>query len=246
MKHPGINRAIPGAIIGLIIGELIVMGLRALQGLPVWDPGVALVLAPFTMMAGWLWGVGAFNPKLSEHGEHHAEETAIVAVDDDGNEIVVHEGDAHHHEDEPTPASLFFTEFWKSVSLPLVLLAIVFLFAQIPGGFYLEVVDAPNASPNNFGTSVTLNNLPFFGTVETTQMVIFLIFVGWLGVSLLLFASIIGFLVYKGHEQVMVANAIEPGPTHTTPPAPVRALGRGAKNTARSIRKNLPKVLGNK
>lgn len=241
MKHPGINRAIPGAIIGLIIGELIVMGLRVLQGLPAWDPGVALVLAPFTMMAGWLWGVGAFNPKLSEHGEHHAEE-ALVTVDDEGNEIIVHED---HHEEDPETASLFFTEFWKAMSLPIVLLVLVFLFAQIPGGFYLAVVDDANASPTAFSSSVMLT-LPFFGEVETTQMVIFLVFVGFLGFSLLAFAGGIGFLIYKGHEQVLVANAIEPGPTQTTPPAPVRAIGRGAKNTARSIRKNLPKVLGNK
>ncbi|MGB7342370.1 MAG: hypothetical protein WBC91_25965 [Phototrophicaceae bacterium] len=243
MKHPGINRAIPGAVLGLIIGELIVMGIRVLQGLPAWDPGVALVLAPFTMMAGWLWGVGAFNPKLSEHGEHHAEETtAIVKVDDDGNEIVVY--DAHDHEEDDT-SEIFFTEFWKSISLPVVLLAVVFLFSLIPNGFYLKVVDDANASPSAFANGVMLD-LPFLGTVETTQMVLFIVFIGFIGISLMIFAGGIGFLFYKGHEQVRIANEIEPTPRNTTPPAPVRAIGRGAKNTARSIRKNLPKVLGNK
>ncbi len=243
MKHPGINRAIPGAIIGLIIGELIIMGIRAFQGLPVWDPGVALVLAPFTMMGGWLWGVGAFNPKLSEHGEHHAEETAIVKVDDEGNEIVVHEASDHHEEEETS--ELFFTEFWKALSLPLVIVAIIFLFALLPDGFYLPVVDAPNASTTNFGTAVNLN-LPFFGEFQTTQMLVFLTFVGFLGFSLLVFAGGLGFLFYKGHEQVLVANEIESNSSEAIPPAPVRAIGRGAKNAARSARKNLPKVLGNK
>ena len=245
MKHPGINRAIPGAIVGLIIGELIVMGIRAFQGLPVWEPGVALVLAPFTMMAGWLWGVGAFNPKLSEHGEHHAEETAIATVDDEGNEIVAYAAGDHHHEEEEEPSELFFTEFWKSLSLPMVILVIIFLFALIPGGFYLPVVDADNASVTAFATTVTLN-LPFVGEFQTTQMLLFLAFVGFLGLSLLVFAGLLGFFFYKGHEQVLVAHEIEPTPQHTTPPAPVRALGRGAKNVARSTRKNLPKVLGNK
>ncbi|MEO1288785.1 MAG: hypothetical protein AAFV93_13535 [Chloroflexota bacterium] len=244
MKHPGINRAIPGAILGLIIGELIVMGLRMLQGLPAWDPGVALVLAPFTMMAGWLWGIGAFNPKLSEHGEHHAEETAIVQVDEDGNEIIVHEAHDHHDEEE-APTEVFFTEFWKSVSLPVVLLAVIFLFAQIPNGFYLQVVDDANASPNAFANAIMLD-LPFLGTVETTQMVLFIAMVGWIGISLMLFAGVLGFLFYKGHEQVRVANEIEPGPKQTTPPAPVRALGRASKNAAKGLRKNLPKVLGNR
>ncbi|MGJ3239248.1 MAG: hypothetical protein ACFE0Q_11125 [Anaerolineae bacterium] len=244
MKHPGINRAIPGALLGLIIGELLVMGLRILQGLPAWDPGVALVLAPFTMMAGWLWGVGAFNPKLSEHGDHGAEATAITTVDEAGNEIVVYQEADDHAHDEEMPASLFFTEFWKAMSLPVVLLAVIFLFALIPNGFYLQVVDDANASPTAFANSIMLE-LPFFGTVETTQMVLFLVVVGWIGISLLLFAGLLGFLFYKGHEQVRIVNEIEPGPKQTTPPAPVRAIGRSAKNTARSIRKNLPKVLGN-
>lgn len=243
MKHPGINRAIPGAVLGLIIGELIVMGIRMLQGLPAWDPGVALVLAPFTMMAGWLWGIGAFNPKLSEHGDHGEETTAIVQIDDDGNEIVVHDAHAHHEEEDTS--EVFFTEFWKAMSLPIVLLAIVFLFSLIPDGFYLQVVDDANASPSAFASGIMVD-LPFIGTVETTQMVLFITFIGFMGISLMIFAGGLGFLFYKGHEQVRVANEIEPTPQYTTPPAPVRALGRGAKNTARSIRKNLPKVLGNK
>lgn len=243
MKHPGINRAIPSAIIGLIIGEVIVMGMRSYQGLPLWDPGVAIVLGAFTMMAGWLWGVGAFNPKLSEHGEHPAEETAIVTVDDDGNEIVVHE--AHDHHEEAEPRDLFFTEFYKAMSLPMIILVIVFLFALLPDGFYLPVVDAANASPTAFSTDVTLN-LPFWGEVVTTQMIVFLSFVGILGLSMLIFAGGLGFLFYKGHEQVLIANKTESGSSEAIPPAPVRAIGRGAKNIARSTRKNLPKVLGNK
>lgn len=245
MKHPGVNRAIPGAILGFIIGELLVFGLRSLQGLPPWDPGVAIVLAPFTLMAGWMWGVGAFNPKLSEHGEHHAEETAIVKVDDDGNEIVVHEAEEHHAEDEAQPVEVFFAEIWRAISLPLVVVLLVFGFANIPGGFYLAVVDEPSASPSAFDSSIVLN-IPFVGMVETTQMVLFLAFVGWLALSMLIFAGALALFFYKGHEQIVVASQIEPGPRQTTPPAPVRALGRGAKNTARSLRKNLPKVLGNK
>lgn len=243
MKHPGINRAIPGAILGFVIGELLVLGLRWLQGLPPWDPGVAIVLAPFVLTVGWLWGVGAFNPKLSEHGEHHEESTAIVTVDDDGNEIVVHEAIEHHEEEEPS--EVFFTEVWRALSLPLILLLVILGFALIPNGFYLAVVDAPNASPNAFANSIMLN-IPFVGTVETTQMVLFLAFVGFIAISLIAFAGGLGFLFYKGHEQVAIAHQIEPTPSNTTPPAPVRALGRGAKNTARSMRKNLPKVLGNK
>ena len=113
MRHPGINRAIPGAIIGFVLGEAIVMGIRTAQGLPAWDSGVALVLAPFTLMAGWMWGIGALNPKLSEHGEHHADETAIVPAEDGA---VVPAQAAAHHDEEESPSSIFFTEIWKGAS----------------------------------------------------------------------------------------------------------------------------------
>lgn len=249
MKHPGINRAIPGAILGFVIGELIVIGLRTLQGLPPWDPGVALILAPFTLMAGWMWGIGAFNPKLSEHGDHghddHAHETTALATVEEGETaIVAHEADAHHEEEEQSLSSMFFLEIWRATSLPLILLAIIFGFANIPGGFYLRVADEAAAEPTAFDNAVSFT-MPFFGTIETTQLALFLAFVGWTIVSLLLVASVLAFLVYKGHEQVQVAQAIEPGPKQTTPPGFVRAIGRGAKKAARSMREDLPKALGN-
>lgn len=249
MNHPGINRAIPGAILGFLIGEGLVLAIRSLQGLPAWDPNVALILAPFTLMAGWLWGIGAFNPKLSEHGDHgdeHGSQTALIPVDEAGNALVVADDQHHPHTDESaSPTATFFNEIWKVASLPLVLLLIFFGFANIPGGFYLKQVDDATASPAAFAHSVIVD-LPFVGTVETTQMLLFLAFVGWLLVSLLLVAGILGFLFYKGNEQIAIANEIDPGPRQTTPPAAVRALGRGAKNAARNTRKSLPKVFGNK
>jgi hypothetical protein len=238
MNHPGINRAIPGAILGFVLGEAIVMGIRYAQGLEPWNAGVALVLAPFTLMAGWMWGIGAFNPKLSEHGEHHAEESAIVAAENGA-------ASEAHHAEEPSPASIFFTEIWKAFSLPLILVLLFFGFANIPGGFLIRTVNDPLADPAAFAPSVTLE-LPFIGVIQTTEMVIFLVFVGWLFLSLLVFAGAVGFLMYKGHEQVLVANQTTPGPEQTTPPGPVRAAGRAAKGAAAGLRKNLPKLLGGK
>jgi hypothetical protein len=242
MNHPGINRAIPGAILGFVVGEALVMGIRLAQGLEPWNAGVALVLAPFTLMAGWMWGIGAFNPKLSQHGEHPVEETAIVPAD---GSAVIPSAPAAHHAEEPSASSIFFNEIWKAISLPLVLVLLVFAFANIPGGFLIRTVGDPLADPAQFAPSVTLE-LPLIGTVQTTEMVIFLIFVGWLFLSLLIFAGVIGFLFYKGHEQVAIANQTIPGPEQTTPPAPVRSVGRAAKGAAEGLRKNLPKLLGGK
>ena len=85
MDKPGLGRAIPALIVGFIASLAIVYALRAWQDMdPVWMSAdssegaqVGLVLAAFVSMATFMWGVGAFDPKMSEHGEHveeHEEE----------------------------------------------------------------------------------------------------------------------------------------------------------------------------
>ena len=85
MDKPGLGRAIPALIVGFIASLAIVYALRTWQDMdPVWMSAdssegaqVGLVLAAFVSMATFMWGVGAFDPKMSEHGEHvddHEEE----------------------------------------------------------------------------------------------------------------------------------------------------------------------------
>lgn len=78
MDKPGLARAIPALIIGFIASLAVVYALRSLQNMePVWmnaetseGAQVGLVLAAFVCMGAFMWGVGAFDPKMSEHGEH--------------------------------------------------------------------------------------------------------------------------------------------------------------------------------
>jgi len=62
--------------------------------------------------------------------------------------------------------------------------------------------------------------------------------------SLVVFAGIIAFLFYGAHQQVAEVAEIEREEDEQLPPAPLRRVGRGAKGVARSMRKGLPKVLG--
>ena len=81
MDKPGLGRAIPALIVGFIASLAIVYALRTWQDMdPVWMSAdssegaqVGLVLAAFVSMATFMWGVGAFDPKMSEHGEHAEE-----------------------------------------------------------------------------------------------------------------------------------------------------------------------------
>lgn len=85
MDKPGLSRAIPALILGFIASLAFVYALRVLQNMePVWmnadsseGAQVGMVLAAFVSMATFMWGVGAFDPKMSEHGDHadeHEEE----------------------------------------------------------------------------------------------------------------------------------------------------------------------------
>lgn len=85
MDKPGLSRAIPALIAGFIASLAFVYAVRVLQNMdPVWmnadsseGAQVGMVLAAFVSMATFMWGVGAFDPKMSEHGDHadeHEEE----------------------------------------------------------------------------------------------------------------------------------------------------------------------------
>ena len=81
MDKPGLSRAIPALIIGFIASLAFVYAVRVLQNMdPVWmnadsseGAQVGMVLAAFVSMATFMWGVGAFDPKMSEHGDHAEE-----------------------------------------------------------------------------------------------------------------------------------------------------------------------------
>ncbi len=78
MDKPGLSRAIPALIVGFVGSLAFVYAVRVLQNMePVWmnaesseGAQVGMVLAAFVCMGTFMWGVGAFDPKMSEHGDH--------------------------------------------------------------------------------------------------------------------------------------------------------------------------------
>lgn len=89
MDKPGLQRAIPYMLLAFIGSLLFVYVIRSAQQMdPVWvnadtseGAQVGLVLAAFASMGAFMWGVGAFDPKMSEHGGH----------DDDHEEVAPEE-----------------------------------------------------------------------------------------------------------------------------------------------------------
>ncbi len=130
--QPGLSRAIPLGILGFILGALLVLVIRALQSMdPVWSPQVGLVAGALLCAALFVWGMGAFDPKMSVHGEGHDEE-------------------AHHEEEEATPASILGGIGWQMTALLIGF--IVFLAAiSFPGFITLTTTADPIASATQVG-----------------------------------------------------------------------------------------------
>lgn len=113
LDKPGLTRAIPMGILGFVIGALLVLAVRALQGMdPLWEPGVALAITPLFTTFFFLWGMGAFNPKMSEHGDHGHHE---LAVGEDGETaITVVDEHAYVHEEEEVEPEVSLQSNWFS------------------------------------------------------------------------------------------------------------------------------------
>ncbi len=192
--QPGLSRAIPMAIIGFLFGALLVIVIRGLQGLdPLWEAGPGIVMTAFTTAGFFVWGMGAFNPKLSVHGE--AAEEAAAAAEEEA--------------EADSPRGLLTGGIWQVATFLILLLVVLGGFAALPGGLALTQTAIAYASPTSVGF-VPLQ-LPFGGPeVMLSQLVLFVAFIIWAFLSLLLAAAVFAFLlsfVSRGIASVQVAGA---------------------------------------
>jgi hypothetical protein len=168
--QPGISRAVPMGILGFLIGALLVIVVRGLQSLdPLWAVGPGIVFGAFFCAGFFMWGIGAFDPRMSVHGEH-AEAEAAPEVE--------------------KPTSILGGYVWQVTFLVLVMLVILAVVAWLPGGPTLQISSIPGASARSVGmVDVTL---PFGGPVVTVSyLVIFVIFIAWVVISLYIAAGIL-------------------------------------------------------
>lgn len=166
--QPGLHRAIPMAVIGFLLASLVVIIIRGLQQLdPLWAPGPGFVLSAFTSAGFFVWGMGAFDPKMSIHGEH---------------------AEAHHEEAAPPPAALLSSSVWTVFTYLLVALVPI-MFVAVFGGLNLTTTADPLAS------TVAVGYFPveLFGRdILVSELVVFAIFILVMILSLGLVAGAIG------------------------------------------------------
>src|SRR5258707_147303 len=134
--QPGLARAVPIGIMGFAGGALLAILIRLAQGL---DPnpaapfayvGPAFVLGAFISAGFFVWGMGAFDPKMSVHGEH-AE-------------------DALANPEAETPAQILNGYTWQILTWTTVLILAVAIFAFLPSGPQLRSVSG-DGNPSAIG-----------------------------------------------------------------------------------------------
>ena len=208
MQNPGVSRAIPMGILGFLVGALIVIMLRGLQSLdPLWNPGVGIVFGALFCAAFFIWGIGAFNPKLSEHGgeeEHDHHEEAAAA--------------------EEKPTSILSSFIWQLMTWTVIGLIVLFAFA-LWGGLTLNVTADPLASTTDVGY-FTLQ-LPFGGPeILLSELVVFIVFMLWTFISLAAAAGIFAWLFHflaRGLAQSKTGGAAALPAGQTAGALPARA-----------------------
>jgi hypothetical protein len=177
------------AVIGFFTGALVVVIIRALQGLtPLWDSGVGLVVCAFTVAGFFVWGIGAFNPNLSVHGDEELE-------------AIAHRKQAEAAE---RPQGILVSSLWYIAFALLIGLVVIFVFATFPGGLTLTTTNNPEASVAQIGTvAVTLLDQ----TLQVSQLVILLGFVAIIFISLGIAAAVFAFAFYALHRNVKQVEA---------------------------------------
>lgn len=207
--RPGLTRAIPMGIIGFLFGALLVIIIRGIQGLdPIWSPGPGIILSAITTAAFFIWGIGAFDPRLSIHGDEAVEEA-------------VHEELAAEAEQ---PRSILTSYVWQIATILLIFLIIIGGFAVLPGGLALTQTIVPGASPATVGFADV--PLPFNGpTIQVSTLVIFVVFIIWALISLAAAAWLLAFVFTYLSRGLTEVQAVGGGtaalPAGTTAPREV-------------------------
>ncbi|MBK8025541.1 MAG: hypothetical protein IPK19_30130 [Chloroflexi bacterium] len=215
--QPGLSRAIPMSLLGFLVGSLVVIIIRGLQGLtPLWDTGVGMSLAAFTTAGFFVWGMGAFDPSMSVHGE--AAESAHA-----------------RSSDAAKPSRMLMGVTWQLVTLLLIATIVLFALATIPGGPTLITTAVPEASMVQVG----MVEMQIGGqTVLVSQLVILLVIIIAMFVSLLAVAGGLAWVLNKLHQGVVEAKSeaasapaateaatVEVEPAAQAAPTTVRRLG---------------------
>jgi hypothetical protein len=196
--QPGLARAVPMGIVGFALGALLAILIRLAQGL---DPnpaapfayvGPAFVLGAFISAGFFVWGMGAFDPRMNVHGEHAEEALAKPEAE--------------------TPGQILSGYTWQILTWTTILILGIAIFAFLPSGPQLRSVSG-DGNPSAIGYT-TLEQIyqpvrefadkaagvkmpalaDNLAQVQISYLVVFILFVLWTIVSLFVVSGLFGYI----------------------------------------------------
>ncbi|MDD9955770.1 MAG: hypothetical protein OXP68_06070 [Anaerolineaceae bacterium] len=190
--QPGPGRALPMGILGFLAGMGLLVVIRYLQSLqPYMEPQLGIVLGTALAAAGFIYGMGAFDPLMNTHAHEPAE----------GEEEHAHE--AADEETEDDPDRVLGGWLWLSSSLLILLLVVIAAFALLPDGPGLRISGDPLADFASIGV-VQLHVGE--ATFEMTQLTLLVAFTLFMFVSLAIAAGALGLLMHALHNGVKTVS----------------------------------------
>ncbi|MEZ4668043.1 MAG: hypothetical protein R3E39_09015 [Anaerolineae bacterium] len=194
--QPGLARAVPMGILGFVGGALLALVIRLAQGLdPAGSVGPAFVLGAFISAGTFVWGMGAFDPKMNLHGDHAIEEARKPVF--------------------TTPTGLLSNFTWQMTFWLILGILAIAVFAFVPGGPHVRNVHPGQGDVASVGfvtlggiyepvreflkTATALDLLPpmadNLAQIEISYLVIFIVFVAIMMLSLFVAGALFAFLV---------------------------------------------------
>ena len=205
--QPGPGRALPMGILGFLAGMGLLVVIRYLQSLqPYMEPQLGIVLGTALAAAGFVYGMGAFDPQMNTHA-HEPEE---------GEDAHAHAHEEEEEEADGEPGKVLGGWLWLLSSLMILLLIAIAFFALLPDGPGLRISGDPLAD----FASIGVVQLHLGGaTFEMTQLTLLVAFSIFMFVSLAVAAGAIGLLMHTLHNGVKVVADVEHTPFQTEMPA---------------------------
>ncbi|HYO88795.1 MAG TPA: hypothetical protein VER79_09105 [Candidatus Limnocylindrales bacterium] len=227
MLQPGLGRATAFGLLGFMTASLLVLIVRSLQSLdPVYDPSVSIVLGGFFAAIFFVWGIGAFNPLWSAHGEAEAEAHEVIS------------------KRAQEPRRILTATVWSLLGWLVLMLVLIIVFATLPFGFALTITADPVASTSAIGfVYVTIGE----ATLAISQLVILMIFIAIIFLSLFIVAWALGNALVglnRGYVQVSQEAGVKLGASPVlvalpsgagTNPDPKREASRRVKAIRQAI-----------
>ena len=218
---PGVSRALIGGLLGYIVGAAIVIGLRiAFNFTPYWNLGLILVLGTFTMIYGVIWGVGGFNPRMSDHPDDSIPEPTP---------------------EEKVEQSSWFAVItnitWRMWAFALLIMFGFIALALVPG-FGLTITQVADASPRLFGSAELQLGEEI---IPINQVWLLIAFMAFTMLSLAIAAAVLAGVFYGLSDQVAKANAIPESDPQTRVQKPNRLTQRAGGIAGRLAEAITPK-----